>query len=123
MALAPIALATTIDITPPVASLLQGDEHLLTATVADASGQPLEGVRVDFQVSGMHNLVGFDWTDTAGAAQLELRRPAFRQRYDRRFSRFAHRHRHGQLDCERSDDRTSRRPAMPANSKQGPLSW
>jgi hypothetical protein len=69
-ALAPIANVATINLAPEVASLLAGNQHTVTATITDTSGNPLEAVRVDFLVSGAHDVRGFDLTDATGQAQF-----------------------------------------------------
>ena len=60
----------TITVEPPADENQAGDEHCLTATVRDRFGNPVEGVNVDFTVSGTHDEDGTDVTDEAGQAEF-----------------------------------------------------
>jgi hypothetical protein len=66
---APIAVATDLALDPVTADLMVGDEHCLTATVTDADAAPLEGVRVDFAVTGANPHTAFDFTDALGVVE------------------------------------------------------
>ena len=68
MSLAPIARVTEITLAPETGLNLVGTEHCLTATVVDQDGNPLEGIRVDFTVSGPNATTGFATTDANGQA-------------------------------------------------------
>ncbi|MCZ2341135.1 MAG: putative Ig domain-containing protein, partial [Bacteroidales bacterium] len=68
LALAPIASATAIGLSPPTATLSVGGTHRVTATVTDATGKRLAGIRVDFVVSGANAASGFALTDANGQA-------------------------------------------------------
>lgn len=64
-ALTPVAALT---LTPPNQTAEVSTETCVGATVADGSGTPLGGVRVDFAASGANTASGFAFTDTTGAA-------------------------------------------------------
>jgi RHS repeat-associated protein len=64
--LAPIALVTSVDATPDVASVLVGGQHTVTTTVTDTFGAPVAGVRVDVVVTGANPTRDFLITDAAG---------------------------------------------------------
>jgi IgGFc binding protein/Putative Ig domain/FG-GAP-like repeat len=66
--LGPVALATQLVLSPGTATLAVGTLQSFTATVTNAGGQPLAGVRVDFAVSGPNGTTGFAFTDTQGRA-------------------------------------------------------
>lgn len=65
---APIAVAADLGLTPSTASRMVGDEHCVTATVTDQDGAPLEGVRIDFTVTGPNAGMAFAASDAAGQA-------------------------------------------------------
>ena len=71
MGLAPVAAVATLDLDPATAALLPGNTHTVTATVSDTAGNPLEGIRVDFTVSGQHDENGFAYTDSAGLVTFD----------------------------------------------------
>jgi uncharacterized protein (DUF2141 family) len=50
--LIPVGTPTTLVLTPPADTNPAGTPHTVTATVTDATGQPISGVRVTFSVSG-----------------------------------------------------------------------
>jgi hypothetical protein len=60
----------TVTVDPPADENQAGDEHCVTATVRDRFGNPVEGVNVDFTVSGTHDEDGTDTTDEAGQAEF-----------------------------------------------------
>jgi hypothetical protein len=64
--LSPIAVATTLTVAPKTGSSLIHAEHCLTATVLDQNGDVVEGVRVDWKVSGANTVTGFGNTDASG---------------------------------------------------------
>src|SRR4030095_16707221 len=68
MSLAPIAKVTTVTLAPKTATNLVGTQHCVTATVLDQNGNPLEGIRVDFAVTGANSTSGFANTDSSGHA-------------------------------------------------------
>ena len=68
--LAPVAAVATVDIVPDSVSLLPGQTHDATAVVLGDVGNPVEGVRVDFSVSGAHGELGFSVTDSTGQAEF-----------------------------------------------------
>jgi len=70
MSVAPIAEVTAVEVTPETATLPLGALHTVTATVTDAQQDPLEGVRVDFHVTGVNTTSGFVYSDSSGLAQF-----------------------------------------------------
>ena len=60
----------TVTVTPPADENPAGTEHCVTATVQDRFGNRVEGVNVDFTVSGAHDRDGTDQTDEAGEAEF-----------------------------------------------------
>ncbi|MFT5264204.1 MAG: hypothetical protein ACI8YQ_002950 [Polaribacter sp.] len=66
----PAALATTLTVDPVNGgSSFVGTAHCLTATVQDQNSMPLEGVRVDFVVTGVNPTSGFAFTNASGEAE------------------------------------------------------
>lgn len=59
---------TTLDLTPPTADLVEGEQHTVTALVLDQDGNPMAGETVDFSVSGANPDSGSDVTDADGNA-------------------------------------------------------
>ena len=70
MSLAPIAVVSNIDLLPPSATNPVGVEHCVTATVTDQDGNPLQDIRVDFDVTGVNPNMGFSNTDVNGEAEF-----------------------------------------------------
>lgn len=68
MSLSPVAIATSLTLTPETGAGLVGTQHCVTATVLDQNGEPVAEVRVDFAVTGAHTTAGFDSTDATGQA-------------------------------------------------------
>ena len=68
MSLSPVAIASSLALTTESAEALVSTETCLTALVADQDDQPLEGVRVDFVVSGINDISDFSNTDANGEA-------------------------------------------------------
>ncbi|WP_049805137.1 immunoglobulin-like domain-containing protein [Stigmatella aurantiaca] len=66
MSLAPVAVAARLTVAPEDSSGPIHQEHCLTATLVDQNGQPVNGVRVDWAVEGVHTLAGFGNTDASG---------------------------------------------------------
>jgi hypothetical protein len=66
MAQAPVAEVASVTLAPKSASQYANESHCVTATVKDATGQPLAGVRVDFAVAGANTRAGLGHTDAAG---------------------------------------------------------
>jgi hypothetical protein len=62
------AAPATVVLTPATDVNPAGTSHTVTATVTDASGNPVPGVTVPFTVSGAHSAVGIQTTDAAGQA-------------------------------------------------------
>ncbi len=63
-----VALTSSITVTPATAVRPLGETHCVTAVVSDASGSPLQDVRVDLNRTGVHPAQGFAFTDVSGAA-------------------------------------------------------
>ena len=68
--LAPVALASHLALSPNDAHVPINSSQTFSATVTDDLGQPVAGVRVDFQVSGVNPGQGFAFSDDAGVAQF-----------------------------------------------------
>lgn len=66
----PIATVTSVELAPKTTTRNVGQQHCVTATVLDQFGDPVEGVRVDFEVSGANSAAGFSNTDSDGKAQF-----------------------------------------------------
>ena len=70
MSLAPVATVANVVLSPHAASASLANPVTLTATVTDANGNPVEGVRVEFSVTGTNPQTTFAFTDAQGNAQL-----------------------------------------------------
>ena len=64
----PVATATNLTLEPATATVALGTLQAFAATVKNATGQPLAGVRVDFSVAGANTQNGFAYTGTDGRA-------------------------------------------------------
>jgi CSLREA domain-containing protein len=60
----------TLVLSPPAATNDLGDEHCVTATARDGSGNAMAGVTVRFSVSGANSASGSDTTDANGVAEF-----------------------------------------------------
>lgn len=69
LSLSPIAVVSDLKLTPNDAERIIGEQHCVTASVADQNGDPLESIRVDFTVTGANAQSNFAFTDTAGVAE------------------------------------------------------
>ena len=63
-----VGLPATLTLNPPTAMNAVDSQHCVTATVQDASGNPVSNVAVRFQVAGSVNTSGSATTDSNGAA-------------------------------------------------------
>ncbi len=70
LSLAPVARVTSVTLAPKTATKAVNTQHCLTATVSDQNALPLEGVRVDFAVTGVNTASGFANTGASGTAQF-----------------------------------------------------
>ncbi len=70
LSLAPVARVTTVSLSPKTATEVVGTQHCLTATVQDQNSAALQGVRVDFVVTGANSASGFAQTVADGTAQF-----------------------------------------------------
>jgi uncharacterized repeat protein (TIGR01451 family) len=70
LSLAPVARVTKVTLAPKNATSPAETEHCVTATVTDQNGKPLEGVRVDFKVTGANTAAGFANTGADGKAKF-----------------------------------------------------
>ncbi len=70
LSLAPVARVTHVTLSPKEAFNQAGTQHCVTANVTDQNNQPLEGVRVDFNVTGANQTAGFNNTGADGNAQF-----------------------------------------------------
>jgi hypothetical protein len=68
---------TTLDLNPPTATNPVDSEHCVTATVRDQYGEPMQGVNVEFRVTGSVMASGDANTDNAGEAEFCYDGPAF----------------------------------------------
>jgi RHS repeat-associated protein len=68
--LAPVATASSLSLSPDGVTAPLNTSQTFSATVKDSDGQPVVGVRVDFQVSGVNPGQGFAFTDDQGVAQF-----------------------------------------------------
>ncbi len=64
--LAPVASAASVVLTPAAAKPLLNETLNFTARVSDSNGAPLSGIRVDFDVAGVHPQRGFGFSDQNG---------------------------------------------------------
>ncbi len=64
--LSPVASVRSILLSPATANPQIGNSFDLTARVADISGSPLPGIRVDFDVAGVNPQRGFAFSDANG---------------------------------------------------------
>ena len=64
--IAPIAEIDSISTTPDTATVQIGASHTVTTTVLDDNGQPLDGILVNYSVTGANNTNGFGITDATG---------------------------------------------------------
>ena len=70
LSLAPVATVSGISLSPKAATHKVGTQGCVTAHVTDSNGGSVEGVRVDFDVSGPNKTIESKFTDAAGNAQL-----------------------------------------------------
>jgi hypothetical protein len=64
-----VATVATLALSPKNESVLTGTDHCVTASVKDSAGAALEGIRVDFTVTGANPGSGFTFTNASGEAQ------------------------------------------------------
>jgi len=67
--LSPVAVVSSLDVSPEFAVNDVGTQHCVTGLVKDQNGVPLQGIRVDFLRSGANPGAGFAFTDATGNAQ------------------------------------------------------
>ena len=70
MALADIASAKSLFLSPAKYESLLGAEHTVKAWATDQNGSRLTGVRIDFEVAGTHSKLGYAFTDETGTASF-----------------------------------------------------
>lgn len=70
LSLAPVAIVSTLVLTPETQSQPVSAQACLDATVRDQDSNPLEGVRVDFVVTGVNPTASFAFTNASGVAQF-----------------------------------------------------
>ena len=73
---APVALVDSIDTTPDTISLNVGGSHTVSTLVLDDAGQPLEGILINYSVTGANSQSGFGITDAAGTATFTYAGPS-----------------------------------------------
>ncbi|MBV8063853.1 MAG: IgGFc-binding protein [Nevskia sp.] len=66
----PVALVTTVTLSPKSAAQQVGQQQCLSAAVGDQNGKPLASIRVDFTITGANPTTGFATTDTTGNASF-----------------------------------------------------
>ncbi len=66
----PIAIVTSVELAPKTASKNVGQQHCVVATVKDQFGDPVVGVRVDFEATGANSAAGFANTLADGTAEF-----------------------------------------------------
>jgi RHS repeat-associated protein len=71
MSLAPVATVDSLSLEPAQVEVALGTLHTVTAVVEDAQGQPLEGVRVDFTITGANSASYFALSDASGRASIQ----------------------------------------------------
>ena len=69
MALSPVAVVSSIALTPKTGTSPINNQHCVTAAVRDQNNAALEGVRVDFAVTGANARAGQTNTNASGNAQ------------------------------------------------------
>ncbi|MCA9191301.1 MAG: hypothetical protein KDB03_06055 [Planctomycetales bacterium] len=69
-ALSPVADVGSVLLTPEAAHPQVNNSILFNARVADSLGSPIEGIRVDFDVSGVNPQRGFGFSDAQGNVQF-----------------------------------------------------
>lgn len=70
LSLAPVARVDSVTVAPKTGTNPVGTQHCVTATVLDQNDAPLEGIRVDFAVTGVNPTAGFANTAANGQAQF-----------------------------------------------------
>jgi uncharacterized protein (TIGR03382 family) len=68
LGLAEVAELASLDVTPKNATNPVGTEHCVVGTTLDQNGDPLQGIRVDFEVTGVNSVSGFAFGNAAGEA-------------------------------------------------------
>jgi hypothetical protein len=68
---------TTLDLNPPTAENPVDTQHCVTATVRDQYGEPMQGINVEFRVTGSVTASGEADTDRNGEAEFCYDGPAF----------------------------------------------
>jgi len=68
LALAEVAELASLVVTPESATNPVGTEHCVVGTTLDQNADPLPGIRVDFEVTGVNPSSGFAFGDAAGEA-------------------------------------------------------
>jgi hypothetical protein len=68
--LAPVVNVTFLTLTPKTATNPIQAEQCFIATVTDQNNNPIEGLRVDFEATGVNSAAGFALTQANGAAQF-----------------------------------------------------
>ncbi len=69
-ALSPVATVSSVVLNPATANPQIGNSFSLTSRVADVSGSPVQGIRVDFDVAGVNPQRSFGFSDANGLVQF-----------------------------------------------------
>ncbi|MDX1926135.1 MAG: putative Ig domain-containing protein [Pirellulaceae bacterium] len=70
--LAPLTRVASLALAPSTITVPINTQQTLTATVVDPQGNPLRGVRVEFQVTGNNQAHGSGFTDATGRASFQF---------------------------------------------------
>lgn len=70
LSLAPVAVVASLVMTPETINSPVGQQVCLDALVRDQNSNPVQGVRVDFAVTGVNPTNGFAFTNASGIAQF-----------------------------------------------------
>lgn len=70
LGLAEVAQLTELSLTPATDTNPINTEHCVTATTLDQDSNPLPGIRVDFEVTGVNPTSGFVFADASGEARF-----------------------------------------------------
>ncbi|MDH5603507.1 MAG: HYR domain-containing protein, partial [Cyclobacteriaceae bacterium] len=68
--LAPIASISSLEVIAESNTTSEGNQYCINATVLDQFNEPLEGIRVDMNISGANNLIAFGNTDANGRVTI-----------------------------------------------------
>jgi IgGFc binding protein/Ca-dependent carbohydrate-binding module xylan-binding/Bacterial Ig-like domain (group 1)/Putative Ig domain/PKD domain len=70
--LAPLSRIASLSLAPTTSIVPLNTQQTMTATLADAQGNPIRGVRVEFLVTGSNPTQGYSFSDSTGRAVFQL---------------------------------------------------